>query len=113
MFKHLQVEMRTFSDFDKLYRYGNILPDVPPLLSNQHICLKKLTEEDVQQVSPSAGNSFFLKKLPEFPAIPALIFHTGTSAFHCLLKFDRELNICSVKVWPITPKYALSLYNPY
>ena len=37
----------------------------------------------------------------------------GTSAFYRLLKFNRELKICSVKVRPITPKYAISLYNPY
>ena len=37
----------------------------------------------------------------------------GTSTFYCLLKFNRELKICSVKVWPITPKCAISLYNPY
>ena len=84
MFKHLQVEMRTFSDFDKLYKYVNILPDVPALPSNQHICLKKLPEVDVRQVSPSAGNSIFLKKLPEFPALPALIFHTDSPNFSSL-----------------------------
>ena len=77
MFKHLQVEMRTFSDFDMLYKYVNILPDFPALSSNQHIFLKKLPEVDVRQVSPSAGNSIFLKKLPGFPALPALIFHTA------------------------------------
>ena len=74
--KTCKVEIRTFIDFDQLYKYVNILPDVPALPSNQHICLKKLPEVDVRQVSPSAGNSIFLKKLPEFPALPALIFHT-------------------------------------
>ena len=35
------------------------------------------------------------------------------SAFYRLLKFNRELKICFVKVRPIAPKYAISLYNPY
>ena len=37
----------------------------------------------------------------------------GTSAFYRLLKFNRELEICSVKVPPETPKCGISLYNPY
>ena len=35
------------------------------------------------------------------------------SAFYRLLKFNRVLKICFVKVRPIAPKYAISLYNLY
>ena len=85
MFKHLQVEMRTFSDFDKLYKYVNILPDVPALPSNQHICLKKLPEVDVRQVSPSAGNSIFLKK------VDGISGTSGAYIPHCCL--DNHVTI--------------------
>ena len=78
MFKHLQVEMRTFSDFDKLYKYVNILPDVPPLPSNQHICLKKL---------------------PEFPALPALIFHTEVRSGVFLFFVGSDILWCRLGVY--------------
>ena len=58
-----KVEIQTFFDFDQLYKYVNILPDVPALPSNQHIYLKKMPDVNVRQVTPSAGNSIFLKKV--------------------------------------------------